>query len=62
LKKEKKEYPIFICNSCWKKIDYGKQLNMILCEHITNNELSFKFASLLNKIEEHLIPPHLAFA
>jgi hypothetical protein len=27
------------------KIDYGKQLNMTLCEHITNNQLNFKFVS-----------------
>jgi hypothetical protein len=39
IKKQKLEDPIFICNLCWKKIDYGKQLNMILCEHITNNQL-----------------------
>jgi hypothetical protein len=62
IKKRKIEDPIFICNLCWKKIDYGKQLNMILCEHITNNQLSFNFVSLSNKIEEHLIAPCLAFA
>jgi hypothetical protein len=36
-KNEKIEDPIFICNSYLKKIDCGKQLNMTLREHITNN-------------------------
>jgi hypothetical protein len=35
--------------------DCGKQLNMALCEHITNNQLNFKLVSILNKIEEHFI-------
>jgi len=43
---KKIEDPIFICNSCWEIIDYGKQLNMTLCEHITNNQLTIKFVSL----------------
>jgi hypothetical protein len=35
---------------------------MILREHITNNQLNFKFVPILHKIEEHLIALHLAFA
>jgi len=61
LKHEKIEDPIFICSSCCIKINCGKQLNMTLCEHITNNQLNFKFVLILNKIEEHLIAPRLAF-
>jgi hypothetical protein len=53
--------PIFICNYYRKKIDCGEQLNMTLCEHITNNQSNLKFVPILNKIEEHLITPHLAF-
>jgi hypothetical protein len=34
---------------------------MTLCEHITNNQSNFKFVSILNKIKEGLIAPHLAF-
>ncbi len=45
-----------------KKIDCGKQLNMTLCEHITNNQSNFKFVPILNKTEEHIIAPCLAFA
>ncbi len=59
---EKIEDPIFICNYCQKEIDCGKQLNMILHEHITNNQLNFKFVLILHKFEEHLIALHLAFA
>jgi hypothetical protein len=36
-------------------------LNMVLCEHVTNNELSFKFVLILNKVEECLIAPCFAF-
>ncbi len=60
-KNEKIEDPIFICNSCRKKIDYVKQLNMTLREHITNNQSNFKFVPILNKIEERLITPCFAF-
>jgi hypothetical protein len=35
---------------------------MTLCEHITNNQSNFKFVPILNKIEEHIIAPCLAFA
>jgi hypothetical protein len=34
---------------------------MTLHEHITYHQLNFKFVSILNKIEEHLIASHLAF-
>jgi hypothetical protein len=34
---------------------------MTLCEHITNNQLNFKFVLILNKIEGCLIAPCLAF-
>jgi hypothetical protein len=34
---------------------------MTLCESITNNQLDFKFVPILNKIEEHLIVPCIAF-
>jgi len=37
-KMKKIEDLIFICNSYRKKIDCGKQLNMTLHEHITNNQ------------------------
>jgi len=60
-KKEKIEDPIFICNSYRKIIDYVKQLNMILPEHITNDQSNFKFFPILNKIEEHFITPCFAF-
>jgi hypothetical protein len=61
LKNEKIEDLIFICNSCQKKIDCGKQLNMNLREHITNSQSNFKFVPILNKIEECLIAPLFAF-
>jgi hypothetical protein len=61
LKNEKIEDPIFICSSCCIKINYGKQLNMTLCEHITNNQLNLKIFKILNKIEERLIAPRLTF-
>jgi hypothetical protein len=35
---------------------------MTLHEHITNNQSNFKFVPILNKIEECLIAPRLAFA
>jgi hypothetical protein len=35
---------------------------MTLYQHITNNQLNFKFVLILNKIKECLITPHLAFA
>jgi hypothetical protein len=62
LKNEKIEDLIFICNSCRKFFDCGKHLNMNLCKHITNNQSNFKFAPILNKIEEHITTPRLAFA
>jgi hypothetical protein len=34
---------------------------MTLREHITNSHLNFKFVPILNKIEEHLIVPCIAF-
>jgi len=34
---------------------------MTVCEHIINNQLNFKFVSILNRIEECLIAPRLAF-
>ncbi len=37
-------------------------IELTLCEHITNNQLNFKFVPILNKIEERLTAPHLAFA
>jgi hypothetical protein len=48
---------MFICNFCEKKIDCGKQLNMTLREHITDNKSNFKFVPILNKIEQCLIAP-----
>jgi hypothetical protein len=35
---------------------------MTLHEHITNNQSNFRFVPILNKIEECLIAPRLAFA
>jgi hypothetical protein len=35
---------------------------MTLREHITNNQSNLKFVPIFNKIEEHLIAPHVAFA
>jgi hypothetical protein len=39
----------------WQTIEHG------FIEHITNNQLNFKFVSILNKIKKCLITPHLAF-
>jgi hypothetical protein len=62
LKNEKIEDLIFICNFCRTNFFCGKQLNMTLREHITNNQSKFKFVPILSKIEEHLITPCFAFA
>jgi hypothetical protein len=51
-----------MCNYCQNKIDYDKPLNMTLHEYITNNQSSFRFIPILNKIEKYLIAPRLAFA
>jgi hypothetical protein len=36
-------------------------VDLDLCNHITNNNIDVKFVLMLNKIEERLITPCLAF-
>jgi hypothetical protein len=60
-KNEKMEDPIFMCNYC-QKYYCNKQVNTwFYVNTLQNNRLNFKFISILNKFEECLIAPHLAF-
>ncbi len=52
--------PIFRCNYC-QKYYCNKQVNTwFYVTTLQNNRWNFKFISILNKIEEHLIAPHVA--
>jgi hypothetical protein len=54
--------PILICNSCRRTYLQGKSWDMSLREHIMNNIPNMNVVSSLNKIEEPLVSPRLAFA
>lgn len=51
-----------ICKVCYKSFDLGKSFYLNLQNHITSDKINMKFISMLNKIEECLVVPSLAFA
>lgn len=51
-----------MCKSCCKKFDLKNPLDLMLCDYIVNNKPNMEFALMLNKIQEHLIAPHLVCA
>jgi hypothetical protein len=50
-----------MCESCKKKIDLEKLLDLILQKHIVNNKPNMEFVLQLNKIKECLIAPCFTF-
>jgi hypothetical protein len=54
--------PILISNSCRRTYLQGKSWDTSLREHIMNNIPNMNVVSSLNKIEEPLVSPRLAFA
>jgi hypothetical protein len=52
---------ILICNSYRRTYLQGKSWDMFLREHIINNIPNMNVVSSLNKIEEPLVSPRLAF-
>jgi hypothetical protein len=53
---------VIICKCCKRKFDIGKPFDLVLQNHIITTKLDMKFLLMLNKIEEILIAPCLAFA